>query len=221
MRREHSQRCAGREERSRRASSTPSPCHSLDRSSSLPRKNKPSSSSRLTLNITTFAFKPARPTRRDLVVRIQDRDIVRRLIHKDPVLGGRVVRETIRNGPGDSASRSDRSRRSRENPRSSRAESSTARRPSMRLGRCLHQTQAAACRYFRRPASRCPHSLSNSPISVVVVVLPFDPVMPTMRPFINRYASSTSPITSPSFRSTYRAGMVFVGTPGEMTTRSI
>ena len=66
-----------------------------------------------------------------------------------------------------------------------------------------------------------PAFFSSSPIRAVVVVLPFEPVMPTIRPFRNRYASSTSPMTSPSFRSTYRAGIVFVGTPGEITTRSI
>ena len=66
-----------------------------------------------------------------------------------------------------------------------------------------------------------PAFLSRSPIRVVVVVLPFEPVIPTIRPFMNLKASSTSPITSPSFLSTYRAGIELVGTPGEITTRSI
>ena len=65
-----------------------------------------------------------------------------------------------------------------------------------------------------------PAALSNSPINDVVVVLPFVPVMATMRPFKYREASSTSPITSAPPRSAYRIGMAVAGTPGLMTTKS-
>src|SRR3984885_3551235 len=57
-------------------------------------------------------------------------------------------------------------------------------------------------------------------ISAVVVVLPFDPVMPTSDPFKNRYASSISlQIFAPAFRARSNCGKS-AGTPGLGTIKS-
>ncbi len=59
-----------------------------------------------------------------------------------------------------------------------------------------------------------------SPTSVVVVVLPFDPVIASTLPFKNRNASSTSPITGiPSERACCNCGWS-EGTPGLTTIKS-
>ena len=50
-------------------------------------------------------------------------------------------------------------------------------------------------RCFRPPAPARRHSRRMWPIRLVVVVLPFDPVIPMVRPLRNGAASSTSPIT--------------------------
>ena len=58
------------------------------------------------------------------------------------------------------------------------------------------------------------------PVRLVVVVLPFDPVMPMMRPCRNGAASSTSPITvTPRARAASSGGRS-AGTSGESTIRS-
>ena len=77
-----------------------------------------------------------------------------------------------------------------------------------------------ACRYCRRPAVGKPPAATISPASVVVVVLPFEPVMATMFPGRNCDASSISPITgSPSARACTSGGES-TGTPGLTTIRS-
>jgi len=59
-----------------------------------------------------------------------------------------------------------------------------------------------------------PAAVMISPVSVVVVVLPFDPVMATIGPGRNWAASSTSPITaSPKARACTNGG-ASTGTPG-------
>src|SRR5579859_2284591 len=65
-----------------------------------------------------------------------------------------------------------------------------------------------------------PLAVMISPASVVVVVLPFDPVMATIGPGKNCAASSISPITlSPSERACTSGG-ASTGTPGLTTIRS-
>src|SRR5215831_6333178 len=65
-----------------------------------------------------------------------------------------------------------------------------------------------------------PAAVMISPTSVVVVVLPFDPVMATIGPVRNRAASSISPMTvSPRVRACTSGG-ASTGTPGLTTIRS-
>ncbi len=65
-----------------------------------------------------------------------------------------------------------------------------------------------------------PAAAMISPTSVVVVVLPFDPVMATMEPGRNCAASSISPMTtSPRARACANFG-ASTGTPGLTTMRS-
>jgi len=65
-----------------------------------------------------------------------------------------------------------------------------------------------------------PVAVMISPVSAVVVVLPFDPVMATIGPGKNCDASSISPITvSPSVRACTSGG-ASTGTPGLTTIRS-
>ena len=65
-----------------------------------------------------------------------------------------------------------------------------------------------------------PPAVRISPVSVVVVVFPFDPVMATIGPGRNCAASSISPITaSPIARACTSIG-ASTGTPGLTTIRS-
>ena len=59
-----------------------------------------------------------------------------------------------------------------------------------------------------------------SPIKVVVVVFPFDPVIATMSPWRNFDASSISPITGWPNALAWMMGSASMGTPGLMTIRS-
>ena len=58
------------------------------------------------------------------------------------------------------------------------------------------------------------------PVMAVVVVFPFEPVMPMISPFRNQLASSRSPITGTPRRRACSARSRSAGTPGESTTRS-
>ena len=59
-----------------------------------------------------------------------------------------------------------------------------------------------------------------SPVRVVVVVLPFDPVMATIGPGRNCAASSISPMTVSPKRRACTSGGASTGTPGLTTIRS-
>ncbi len=65
-----------------------------------------------------------------------------------------------------------------------------------------------------------PAFLSSSPIRVVVVVLPFDPVIPMSRPLRKRAASSISLMISTPAAAAFRNGSSASGTPGLATIRS-
>src|ERR1700678_3012043 len=65
-----------------------------------------------------------------------------------------------------------------------------------------------------------PASLKILPTSVVVVVLPFDPVIATIFPCRNRLASSTSPIMGIPNALVCCTSGVSVGTPGDTTIKS-
>ena len=68
---------------------------------------------------------------------------------------------------------------------------------------------------FPPTCAAMPHSRRMCPVSAVVVVFPFDPVMPAMSPFRNQLASSRSPTTRSPFSRSKSAG-----TPGDKTTSS-
>ena len=78
----------------------------------------------------------------------------------------------------------------------------------------------AACRCCRRRARGAPGPRKSSPVSAVVVVLPFVPVIAMTSASIARQASSSSPtMGTPRARTRTRAGSVS-GTPGLTTTSS-
>src|SRR5688500_3643138 len=82
-------------------------------------------------------------------------------------------------------------------------------------------TQAVSGRpMLPQTSTRRPAAASRAPVSAVVVLLPFEPVMPTTGPFRNGKASSTSAIPgSPRRRAAASSGRSS-GTPGESTTPS-
>ncbi len=103
------------------------------------------------------------------------------------------------------------------NSRSIQAESSKVPERSTDCRLRIRSTKPRRFRYCRPPGKRIPHSLSRWPVNAVVVVLPFDPVIPMTGPLRKYDASSTSPITGiPPSRAETSMGRSY-GTPGEST----
>ena len=75
-------------------------------------------------------------------------------------------------------------------------------------------------RCCRRPAPGNREAVIISPVSVVVVVFPFEPVMATIGPGRNWAASSISPITVSPSDLACTSGGASTGTPGLTTIRS-
>src|SRR5579883_1067684 len=96
-------------------------------------------------------------------------------------------------------------------------ESSSTFHPSSRDVATISQT---AVPILPPTCEGTPASRRMWPIKLVVVVLPFDPVTPIVRPFRNGAASSTSPITAAPRARAASSGGRSAGTSGESTMRS-
>ena len=88
------------------------------------------------------------------------------------------------------------------------------------VGRVVHLGAERRRRCSRRPAPGSPPASSIRPVSVVVVDLPFVPVIATTRPRSHREASSSSPIIGDAGARAASIAGCSGGTPGLSTIRS-
>ena len=162
----------------------------------------------------------ARQRKRLRIVGVDHRPVVCRLVRENPRLRRAVRPPSIRGGRDGLTTSSAARQSTDETSRSSRAESCSPRRCETCPASSRPPESSTACRCFRRPRALNPPASNMRPVSVVVVDLPFVPVIATIRPLSQRDASSISPMTgTPALRAAAIGGWSS-GTPGLNTIRS-